>query len=270
MLIAPLRPMALACLTFFTASYAQQSDGQTARLGTSPGEIYEKSRQDVTIPLATESEDGALEAASVTIPLENLATPMRCMAAWSYLAASAIRDPDTSKQRHPDFSEATASAHWQHWLSLDLEQHQGALSEDFHQRRLAAERDFSTELNDEGDLQAYRTLGTCYVDPSEWQIADPTILLRNFMIEHQGLPDEFAVPVLQRQLRAFPISESIEADTETSCDEQAEALAEDVRLLIVNACFERGGILASQPKAVFEDTGETCRATGTVQCENIP
>nr|WP_156780933.1 hypothetical protein [Hyphomonas sp. Mor2] len=227
-------------------------------------------RQDVTIPVATTErfENGSEEA--VTIPVENLATPMRCMAAWSYLAASTIRTPEDSRARHPDFTEATASAHWQHWLKLDMDAHLGIRSADFHQRRLAAERAFATAMAQEGEAYAYRTLGSCYVDPAEREIADPTILLRNFMVEFQGLPEDYTVPVLQRQLRAFPVSETIEVNPSQNCDQDSTIYVEHARVKAINVCFERGGILASRPKTLVEDLDGACRATSTVQCENIP
>lgn len=237
---------------------------------TEHGLIYEENRQDVTLPIATMDRDNGENGGGVSVPIENLATPMRCMAAWSYLAASTIRTPDEAKAKHPDFTEATASAHWQHWLKLDLDAHQGRRSTDFHQRRLAAERAFAAAMTDDGDDYAYRTLGSCYVDPSEREIADSTVLLRNFMVQHQGLPESFTVPVLQRQLRAFPITETIEVNPSQNCDQDATIYVEHARVKAVNLCFERGGILASQPRTTVEDLDGACRATSTVQCENIP
>jgi len=38
----------------------------------------------------------------------------------------------------------------------------------------------------------------------------------------------------------------------------------------VTDCFDRGGILASQARSVIEDIDGLCRATASVQYENIP
>lgn len=270
MLVARLRPLALACIVSFSIAHAQNGDAVDSPAMTEQGAVYEQNRQDVTLPIATTEryENGSDEA--VTVSVENLATPMRCMAAWSYLAASTIRTPEDAKAKHPDFTEATASAHWQHWLKLDMEAHQGLRSQDFHQRRLAAERAFAADMAQEGERYAFRTLGTCYVDPSERVLADPTVLLRNFMVEFQGLPEDYTIPVLQRQLRAFPISETIEVNPSQNCDQDSTIYVEHARVKAINMCFERGGILASKPKTLVEDLDGACRATSTVQCENIP
>ena len=270
MRVVRLRLLALACIFSIAPAFAQQEEAAAQSVSMNPGDVYDLNRQDVTVPIARNEREDANGNGAVTVPLENLATPMRCMAAWSYLAASTVRTPKEIADKHPHFTEAMASAHWQHWLKLDLVVHNGVLSTDFHQRRLAAERTFATKMTDEGDAYAYRTLGACYVEPSERQIADPTLLLRNFMIEFQGLPDSFAVPVLQRQLRSFPISETIETDTSDNCDLQATIFAEHARVTAVNQCFERGGILASLPKVQIADIDGICRVTSSIQCENIP
>ena len=270
MRVVRLRLLALACIFSIAPSFAQQEGAAAQSASVNPGDIYDLSRQDVTIPIAQNGQDEGSENGAVTVPLENLATPMRCMAAWAYLAGRAIEDSETLGKLHPDFTEATASAHWQHWLKLDLVVHNGILSADFHQRRLAAERAFAANMAEDGEAYAYRTLGACYVAPSARQIADPTKLLRNFMIEFQGLPDSYAVPVLQRQLRSFPISETIETDTGDNCDLQATIFAEHARVTAVNQCFERGGILASLPKVQVADIDGICRVTSSIQCENIP
>jgi len=270
MRLARLRPLALACIASFSIAEAQNGMAVDPAPLTEQGSIYEQNRQDVTLPVATAERLDDENGGGVILSLENLATPMRCMAAWSYLAASTIRTPDEARAKHPDFTEATASAHWQHWLKLDMDAHQGLRSADFHQRRLAAERAFAADMAQEGERYAYRTLGTCYVDPSERDIADPTLLLRNFMVEFQGLPEDFTIPVLQRQLRAFPISETIEVNPSQNCDQDATVYVEHARVKAINLCFERGGILASKPKTQVEDLDGACRATSTVQCENIP
>ncbi len=267
---AQLRLLTIAWLSLTGIAQAQQDGAVLASSVDSAGAIYDASRQDVTLPVATAERLPSDQTTGVTIPVEDLATPMRCMTAWSYLAGRVIQDPDTLRDLHPDFTEANASAHWQHWLRLDVEAHQGALSADFHQRRLAAERAFSLSLAAHEEAYAYRTLGICYVPMIERQIADPTLLLRNFMVNHQGLPDEYKVPVLQRQLRAFPISKSAEAEPETNCDSDSEMLQTDARTKALIECFEKGGILASQVKTNIEDLDGLCRATATVQCENIP
>ncbi|MEL6858950.1 MAG: hypothetical protein AAFO74_11220 [Pseudomonadota bacterium] len=267
---AALRHSTLAWLSLSGVAYAQLDDVSSRVAPASAGEIYEQSRQDVTLPLANPTQDGASDLGGIAIPIEHLATPMRCMTAWSYLAGRIIQSETGLDDLHADFTEASASAHWQHWLKLDLDAHNGALSPDFHQRRLAAERAFSLNLAEQEEIYAYRTLGTCYVAPSEREIADPTLLLRNFMVDHQGLPASYAVPVLQRQLRTFPIDDVIELETDPNCDSGADQLQTEARLNAILACFERGGVLASRPKAQIEDLGSICRATGSVQCENIP
>ena len=267
---APLRRSTLAWLSLSGLAYAKLDDVSSRIAPESAGAIYERNRQDVTVPLASTPRNDASDIDGIAIPTEHLATPMRCMTAWSYLAGRVIQSEDGLDDLHADFTEASASAHWQHWLKLDLDVHNGVMSPDFHQRRLAAERAFSLNLAEQEEVYAYRTLGTCYVAPGDREIADPTLLLRNFMVEHQGLPASFAVPVLQRQLRAFPVSEVIEVDGEPNCDSAATQLQTEARLKAVLACFETGGILASRPKAETEDLGSLCRATGSVQCENIP
>lgn len=265
-----LRHVTLAWLSLTGIAHAQQDGVASLSTERSAGTIYESSRQDVTVPIATDERLPNETDAAVTIPIEDLATPMRCMTAWSYLAGQVIRAPEDMLTLHPDFTEATASAHWQHWLRLDLEAHQGAMSTDFHQRRLAAERAFSLALAAEEEAYAYRTLGTCFVPPVERLVADPTVLLRNFMVEHQGLPEDYTVPVLQRQLRAFPISKTVEDSPEQTCDAVAINLQETARIDAISECFSRGGILASQARSVIEDLDGLCRATASVQCENIP
>ena len=267
---APLRRSTLVWLSLSGLAYAQLDDVSSRVAPESAGEIYERNRQDVTLPVASTPLEEASDLEGIAIPIEKLATPMRCMTAWSYLAGRVIQSQNGLKDLHADFTEASASAHWQHWLKLDLDSHDGVMSSDFHQRRLAAERAFSLSLAEEEEVYAYRTLGACYVAPVDREIADPTLLLRNFMVEHQGLPASFTVPVLQRQLRAFPISEVIELDAEDNCEGAAGQLQTDARLKAILACFDRGGILASRPKSDSEDLGTICRATGTVQCENIP
>ncbi|MEM9376861.1 MAG: hypothetical protein AAGA72_11635 [Pseudomonadota bacterium] len=266
-----LRVFALVCIALTYVAQAQE--GASAKLFDDQvaGSIYEQSREDTTIPIATyDREDRDNSTLAVTVPLENAATPMRCMTAWSFLAGRIIRSPEEMRELHPDFTEATASAHWQHWLKQDLDAHQGGISSDFHQRRLAAERAFSLALAEQEEAYAFRTLGGCYVRPIERALGDPTLLLRNFMVDHQGLPDSYAVPVLQRQLRAFPITEAVESASEENCDRESVDLMEQVRKVVVTRCFEQGGILNSTPKLTAEDIGGLCRATGTVQCENIP
>lgn len=265
-----LRHVTLVWLSLTGIAHAQEDGGRDFFTNSSAGSIYESSRKDVTVPVASDDRALAEEDAAVTIPVEDLATPMRCMTAWSYLAGQVIRAPEEMRKLHPDFTEATASAHWQHWLKLDLEAHQGAMSSDFHDRRLAAERAFSLSLAAEEEIYAYRTLGTCFVPPIERLVADPTLLLRNFMVEHQGLPEDYSVPILQRQLRAFPISKTAEETPEQTCDTVAISLQETARIDAVSDCFNRGGILASQARSVVEDLDGLCRATASVQCENIP
>jgi len=267
---AQLRFLTLAWFSLSGIALAQQDGIVLTSSADSAGAIYEENRKDVTLPVATDERLPSDSSSAVTIPVEDLATPMRCMTAWSYLAGRVIQSPDGLRALHPDFTEATASAHWQHWLKLDLDIHQGALSTDFHQRRLAAERAFSLALAAQEESYAYRTLGICYVQVTERQLADPTLLLRNFMVSHQGLPDDYTVPILQRQLRAFPISKTAETTPESNCDSSAEELQDEAWSNAVIECFDRGGILASQIKTNTEDLDGLCRATATVQCENIP
>ncbi len=270
MLRAQLRPLALACIAMSPQAFAQ--DGQTtSTVGfADAGAIYEANLRDVTLPVATYDEANENGDNAVTIPVENRVTPMQCMTAWSYLAGRIIETPERLKAQHPDFTEGTASAHWQHWLRQDIEASQGLQSADFHQRRLAAERAFSLALAEEEEAFAYRTLGACYIPPAEREVGDPTQLLRNFMIEHQGLPESFAVPVLQRQLRAFPISVSADGDNGVACENAPEAVETEILAQANLQCFDRGGILASQTMVTLEDIEGVCRATATVQCENIP
>lgn len=270
MLGARLRHLALACLCLPIAATAQ--DGRASQFAylQDAGRLYEQSQSDVTLPIASGALSDGNGAEAVTVPTENLATPMRCMTAWSYLAGRAIEAPQALSDLHPDFTEATASAHWQHWLNADLEAHQGVISSDFHQRRLAAERAFSVALARQEEAYAFRTLGTCFVALEQREVGDPTQLLRNFMITHQGLPESYAVPTLQRQLRAFPISETAERAPEESCDEDAPDLQDIARTQAIIQCFERGGILASKIKLSTEDADDICRVTAAVQCENIP
>ncbi|NQY98094.1 MAG: hypothetical protein HRT82_13145 [Henriciella sp.] len=48
---------------------------------TEQGAIYEQNRQDVTLPIATAERLDEDNGEDVTVSVENLATPMRCMAA---------------------------------------------------------------------------------------------------------------------------------------------------------------------------------------------
>ena len=75
---------------------------------------------------------------------------------------------------------------------------------------------------------------------------------------------------LQRQLRAFPISETIEVSESDNCDLEAPIFAEHARVTAVNQCFDRGGILASLPKTQIANLDGICRVTSSIQCENIP
>lgn len=270
MLRAQLRPLALACIVMSPHAFAQDGRDVSAMAFDDAGAIYEQNLRDVTLPVATYDQNGENGDNAVTVPTENVITPMQCMTAWSYLAGRIIETPELLKAQHPDFTEGTASAHWQHWLRQDLAATQGLQSPDFHQRRLAAERAFSLALAEQEEAFAYRTLGACYIPPADREMGDPTQLLRNFMIEHQGLPEDYAVPVLQRQLRAFPISISLDGDEATLCENAAEDLEPQVRAQANLQCFDRGGILASQTKVSLEDVEGICRATATVQCENIP
>ena len=143
-------------------------------------------------------------------------------------------------------------------------------SADFHQRRLAAERAFSIALARGEEAYAFQTLGTCYVEPRLRELGDPTQLLRNFMIAHQGLPESYAVPVLQRQLRAFPISLADDVEDDAGCDDDAQETAAIVSERVKLQCFDRGGILASNVKVSAETLDSVCRVTAAVQCENVP
>ncbi|MCR9270887.1 MAG: hypothetical protein ACX94B_05430 [Henriciella sp.] len=270
MLRAQLRPLALACTVLWPIASAQ--DGRASSFVTfeDAASIYEESLQDVTLPIATYDQNGENGADAVTVPLENQPSPMQCMTAWSYLAGRAIEAPERWQSVHPDFTEASASAHWQHWLKQDLAAGAGTISDDFHQRRLAAERGFSLALAELEEIFVFSTLGACYIPPADREIGDPTLLLRNFMIEHQGLPESFAVPALQRQLRAFPITASVESQPGESCDADIEQLERAAKSQSNLQCFDRGGILASQTKVAYEQAEDLCRATATVQCENIP
>lgn len=270
MRVARLCHLALACIFSITPSMAQKEGVGPSPAPVNAGNIYELSRLDVTVPLATNERDAPNGNGAVSVPVENLATPMRCMAAWSHLAARTVRSPETALDLHPDFTEAMASAHWQHWLKQDLDIHRGSFSPDFHQRRLAGEREFATALAADGEIHIYRSLGACYVAPSERQIADPTLLLRNFMVEYQGLAESYAIPVLQRQLRSFPITETIEMGEAENCDLNATVFAEHARVMAVNQCFDRGGILASLPKMQVAHVEGICRVSSSIQCENIP
>ncbi|MFN3212789.1 MAG: hypothetical protein ACE37M_06785 [Henriciella sp.] len=270
MLGAQLRLFALASFVLPLGALAQDVSGARASFPNNAGQLYEENQGDVTLPLASFDAADSNDVQAVSVPVENLATPMRCMTAWSYLAGRAIESPEALSELHPDFTEATASAHWQHWLSADLAANQGVLSADFHQRRLAAERAFSVALARGEEAYAFQTLGTCYVRPVLRELGDPTQLLRNFMIEHQGLPEAYAVPVLQRQLRAFPISEADELETETDCVELDGTIESKIRDRAKLQCFDRGGILASKVKVSIEQADTICRITAAVQCENIP
>lgn len=270
MLRAQLRPLALACLVSFPTAFAQDGREALSLRFENAGAIYEANLRDVTLPVATYDQPDENGDNAVTVPVEQVISPMRCMTAWSYLAGRIIEAPDALRAQHPDFTEASASAHWQHWLRQDLIETQGLQSDDFHQRRLAAERTFSLALAEQEEAYAYRTLGACYIPPADREVGDPTQLLRNFMIEHQGLPESFAVPVLQRQLRAFPISVSRDEEDGVLCEAAAETFGDGVRAQANLQCFDRSGVLASQTKVTLEDVEGTCRATATVQCENIP
>lgn len=270
MLGAKLRHFALVCVILPFSAVAQESTSAQFAFPSNAGKLYEANQGDVTIPVASyDTEDGA-DAPAVAVPVENLATPMRCMTAWSYLAGRAIEDSETLGKLHPDFTEATASAHWQHWLKIDLETHQGVFSPDFHQRRLAAERAFSIALARGEEAYAFQTLGTCYVEPRLRELGDPTQLLRNFMITHQGLPESYAVPVLQRQLRAFPISLTEDVEEDAGCPDELNSMATTVSERVKLQCFDRGGILASNIKVSSESLENICRVMAAVQCENVP
>ena len=270
MLEARLRLLALICLSPAAFAEAQQTDVLTPNSVLDPAKIYEQSREDVTLPIASDRSPEPNGDTAISVPLENEITPMRCMTAWSFIAGRAIEAPDEMRALHADFSEASAHSHWQHWLSADLLASNGTVSSDFRARRLAAERTFSLSLADAEEPHIYRTLGACYVPPTERQVGDPTILLRNFMVQHQGLPDTYTVPALQRQLRAFPITESIDVETNEDCDEALEREAVELNTQIISQCFERGGVLASQVKTNAEPIDAVCRISATLQCENIP
>ncbi|NQY40299.1 MAG: hypothetical protein HRT80_09400 [Henriciella sp.] len=270
MLGAQLRHFALVCVVLPLSAVAQESTSAQFAFPSNAGQLYEASQSDVTVPVASYDVENGANAPAVMIPVENLATPMRCMTAWSYLAGRAIEDSETMSNLHSDFTEATASAHWQHWLKVDLESHQGVFSADFHQRRLAAERAFSIALARGEEAYAFQTLGTCYVEPRLRELGDPTQLLRNFMIAHQGLPESYAVPVLQRQLRAFPISLADDVEDDAGCDDDAQETAAIVSERVKLQCFDRGGILASNVKVSAETLDSVCRVTAAVQCENVP
>lgn len=266
----PLRLIALTCFMTPLSAFAQDRHAAQAVLFDDAAAVYQQNQEDVTLPVATGAAVVDASTDAVTVPTENLATPMRCMTAWSYLAGRIIERPELLRAQHPDFTEASASAHWQHWLKQDLDAHQGVMSPDFHARRLAAERSFSLSLANEEETYAFRTLGSCHVAPEDREIGDPTLLLRNFMIAHQGLPETYTVPVLQRQLRAFPLTTTVDEDAGTLCDAEMAPLSDAARVKSNLACFDRGGILASQTKVTVEDINDTCQATAVVQCENIP
>lgn len=270
MIGAQSRHFALACLMLPFSAIAQDGGGAQPPFPQNVGQLYEQSQQDVTVPIASSEAAIDANAAAVSVPLENLVTPMRCMTAWSYLAGRAIETPEPMRRLHPDFTEATASAHWQHWLNVDLVENQGVLSADFHQRRLSAERAFSMALAQGEEAYAFQTLGACYVEPARRTVGDPTKLLRNFMIEHQGLPETYAVPGLQRQLRAFPVSVSDEIESDEGCAEVDQATQLDASDRAKLQCFDRGGILVSKTKVTLETGEGVCRITAIVQCENIP
>lgn len=264
------RGLALIFISFSGLAYAQQTTGAALDFFPNAAAVYESAREDVTVPLATSEtyENGDEDA--VSIPVETPVTPMVCMTAWSFIAGRAIEAPELISQIHTDFSEASASAHWQHWLRRDLEFHQGVQSTDFHQRRLAAEREFSLALARNEESHIFRTLGACYVPPLAREIGDPTILLRNFMVRYQGLPDNFTVPDLQRQLRSFPISHTIDTATNTDCTSGLDEAVADARSVVVLQCSDQGGIPASRLRVEIEAIDETCRTTASMQCENIP
>lgn len=270
MLGAKLRHFALVCVVLPFSAVAQESVGAQFAFPSNAGQLYEANQSDVTVPVASYDAENGADAPAVAVPVENLATPMRCMTAWSYLAGRAIEDSETLGKLHPDFTEATASAHWQHWLKIDLEAYQGVLSADFHQRRLAAERAFSIALARGEEAYAFQTLGTCYVEPRLRELGDPTQLLRNFMITHQGLPEAYAVPILQRQLRAFPISLTEVLESDAGCPDEIAPLVAPISERAKLQCFDRGGILASNIKVSAESLDGICRVTAAVQCENVP
>ena len=114
MLGARLRRFALVCIVLPVSAVAQESTSAQFIFPSNAGQLYEASQSDVTVPIASYDVENGANAPAVMIPVENLATPMRCMTAWSYLAARAIEDSETMSNLHSDFTEATASAHWQH------------------------------------------------------------------------------------------------------------------------------------------------------------
>ena len=270
MLGTRLRHLTLICLSTAAFAEAQQIELLPQNALINPAQIYEDSREDVTIPLASSAPLEFNGDDAISIPIENEITPMRCMTAWAFMAGRAIESPDAMGALHADFTEASAHSHWQHWLSTDLAETNGIMSADFHTRRLAAERAFSLALANDEEPHIYRTLGACYVPATDRQVGDPTILLRNFMIEHQGLPDSYAVPALQRQLRAFPLTETIDIETDDECEIETETVSQDLRAETIMQCLDRGGILASQVKVTSEPIDMVCRLSATVQCENIP
>lgn len=264
------RSLALICLSLSGLAYGQQTTGAALDFFPDAAAIYDAAREDVTLPIATGEPYQNGNEDAVSIPVETPTTPMSCMTAWSFIAGRAIEAPDLVAQIHSDFSEASASAHWQHWLRQDLNAYQGVQSADFHQRRLSAEREFSLALAKNEESHIFRTLGACYVSPLARELGDPTLLLRNFMVRYQGLPETYTIPDLQRQLRAFPISHVIDTDLEIDCTSGSEIPAAAAREVVVGQCFEQGGILASQLRLDVETIDQTCRTTATVQCENIP
>ena len=264
------RGLALICISCFGLADAQQSTGAALDFFPDAAAIYEAAREDVTVPLASGEmyENGDEDA--VSIPIESQTTPMACMTAWSFIAGRAIEAPDLISQIHDDFREASASAHWQHWLRQDLDAHQGIQSPDFHQRRLAAERDFSLALAENEESHIFRTLGACHVPPLARELGDPTILLRNFMVRYQGLPDSYTVPDLQRQLRTFPISHAVDTETGSDCSSGLDEAIAEARSVVRMHCIDQGGIPASRLRIEIEAIDQTCRTNASMQCENIP
>lgn len=264
------RGLALISISCAGLAHAQQSTGAALDFFPDAAAIYEAARKDVTLPLASDEMYENGDENAVSIPVETQTTPMACMTAWSFIAGRAIEAPDLITQIHEDFREASASAHWQHWLRQDLNEHQGVQSSDFHQRRLAAERDFSLALAENEESHIFRTLGACHVAPLARELGDPTILLRNFMVRYQGLPDSYSVPDLQRQLRTFPISHAIDTDTVSDCTSGLDDAIADARSAVLTQCLEQGGIPASRLRIEIEAIDQTCRTVASVQCENIP
>jgi hypothetical protein len=264
------RGLALICLSSSGLALAQQTTGAALDFFPDAAAIYEAARQDVTVPLATSETGENGDENAVSIPVETPITPMSCMTAWSFIAGRAIEAPEHISQIHADFSEASASAHWQHWLRRDLDASQGVQSVDFHQRRLVAERDFSLALAKNEESHIFRTLGACYVPPLARELGDPTILLRNFMVRYQGLPDSYTIPDLQRQLRSFPISHVIDTEAEPDCTQGLDDAVADARNVVVTQCFDQGGIPGSRLRIEIETIDQTCRTVASMQCENIP